>query len=163
MIAVMLKTSNETLTSFDVFIARCTEKTSNKDILNFAFSLGTRMFYVYCLSEDCNGNFVTHACYPSASFSILFWPSITFYFVLTFAYFVLVIQSIFILSLLKIKSISLRLCVLHTPFNILEARERLDLFRRTNPCYFIPPLFLHAYTSKQTAKAHFPACDPPQC
>lgn len=72
MIAVMLKTSNETLTPFDVFIARYTEKTSNKDILNFTFSLGTRMFYVYCLSEDCNGNFVTQTCYPSAAFSILF-------------------------------------------------------------------------------------------
>lgn len=68
----MLKTSNETLTSFDVFIARYTEKTSNKDTLNFTFSLGTRMFYVYCLSEDCNGNFVIHMHYPSISFYVLF-------------------------------------------------------------------------------------------
>lgn len=62
MIAVMLKTSNEVLTSFDVFIARYTEKTSNKYTLNFTFSLGTRMFYVYCLSEECNGNFTTYMC-----------------------------------------------------------------------------------------------------
>lgn len=61
----MLKTSNEALTSFDVFIARYTEKTSNKDTLNFTFSLGTRMFYAYCLSKDCNGNFIIHVRYPS--------------------------------------------------------------------------------------------------
>lgn len=134
MIAIMLKTSNETLTSFDVFIARYTEKTSNKDILNFTFSLGTRMFYVYCLSEDCNGNFITHTCYPSASFSILF--GLLSHFTLNFAYFLFVTQSIIIPSLLKIKSISVSLCVLHTPFNILEALARLDLFR-TNPYDFI--------------------------
>lgn len=159
----MLKTSNEGLTSFDVFIARYTEKTSNKDTLNFTFSLGTRMFYVYCLSKDCDGNFIVHMCYPSVSFSVLFGLLslfTLFYFRILFLYFVT--QTIFIPLLLTIKSILVSLCVLHSPLAFLELLQDW-IFPGGLTFGILAHFFSHMLIPvNKITEAHFPACDPPQ-
>lgn len=64
MIAVMLKTSNETLTSFDVFISRYTEKQQIRIPWISLFHLGQECF-MYTACQKSEMETIIPICYPS--------------------------------------------------------------------------------------------------